>query len=98
MRLLHIEERIDVFRRHLAESPPEFVVFYGLGTDPVHDVPYLQHWGAIAQRDLAVDAPVRVGETIFVAQKHPVARGTTTAHWLDLGRRVRAMREALETT
>jgi hypothetical protein len=94
MRLMHLGDRIDTFRQHLANIPPQFVVFYGLGTDPVHEVPYLQHWSAIAQHDLVPDEPVLIGETIFVAQKHPVAHGTTTAHWAHLGRRVRMMLES----
>jgi hypothetical protein len=91
MRLLHLEDRISTLRRHLRAEPPKFVVFYGLGNDPVHGVPYLQHWRAIAQHDLVVDEPVRVGRTVFIAAKHPTAHGTTTQHWIELGRRIRAM-------
>jgi hypothetical protein len=91
MRLLHLEDRISTLRRYLRETPPKFVVFYGLGDDPVHKVPYLEHWSAIAQHELVLDEPVRVGGTIFVVEKHPSAYGTTTEHWMDLGRRVRAM-------
>jgi hypothetical protein len=91
MRLLHLEDRIATFRRHLAEHPPEFVVFYGLGVDPVHEMRYLEHFSAIAQDDLAVDVPVRIGKTVFVAEKHPTAHGTTTEHWIELGHRLRAM-------
>jgi hypothetical protein len=43
-RLSHVEERISLFRRRLREQPPKFVVFYGLGNDPLHKVPYLKHW------------------------------------------------------
>jgi hypothetical protein len=91
MRLMHLPERIRTFRAHLAEVPPRFVVFYGLGTDPVHKVPYLGHWRAIAQHQLEIDEPVLLGQTVFVVQKHPTAHGTTTQHWMDLGRRVRTM-------
>ncbi|MBV8371574.1 MAG: hypothetical protein JO036_21900 [Candidatus Eremiobacteraeota bacterium] len=94
MRLLHLPERIATLRAHLARTPPRFVVFYGLGTDPVHNVPYLHHWREIAQADLEVDQPVRVGETAFVVEKHPTAHGTTTQHWMDLGRRVHKMLDA----
>ena len=96
MRLLHLKDRVATFRSRLADHPPDFVVFYGLGVDPVHDVQYLQHWRAIAQHDLVVDAPVRIGKTVFVVEKHPTAHGMTTQHWMDLGRRVRAMHDALE--
>jgi hypothetical protein len=98
MRLMHLHERIATFRRHLAQRAPKFVVLYGLGVDPVHEVPYLQHWSAIAQRDLVVDEPVRVGETVFVAEMHPTAHGTTTEHWMDLGRRIRTMTDTTSTT
>ena len=94
LRLVHLEERISVIRRHLASSPPKFVVFYGLGADAVHNVPYLDHWRAIAQYDLGVDQPALIGNTVFVVEKHPTAHGTTTQHWMDLGRRIRALTEA----
>lgn len=96
MRLVHIPERIATFRAHIAEERPKFVVFYGLGTDPVHNVPYLQHWNHIAGRELAVDDPVQIDETIFVVERHPTAHGTTNAHWMDLGHRVRNMRDSAE--
>jgi hypothetical protein len=91
LRLSHLEERISMFRRRLREQPPKFVVFCGLGNDPIRDVPYLEYWRAIAQHDLMVDKPVKLGGTVFVVQKHPTAHGTTTEHWMDLARRVRAM-------
>ena len=97
MRLMHLPERVSTFRRQLAAHPPAFVVFYGLGIDPVHEVPYLQHWSAIARRDLAEDQPARIGNTVFVAEKHPAAHGTTNAHWTELGRRVRAIHDVRET-
>jgi ribosomal protein L44E len=91
MRLMNVPERIATFRRHLAETPPRFVVFYGLGMDPVHGVPYLEHWSDIAQHALTIGEPVRVGQTVFVAERHPTAHGTTNEHWMDLGRRVRSL-------
>ena len=91
MRLMHVPERISTFQKHLADVSPKFVVFYGLGIDPVHKVPYLDHWRAIAQHPLEVDEPVLLGQTAFVVQKHPTAHGTTTQHWIDLGRRVRTI-------
>jgi hypothetical protein len=91
MRLMHLPERMATIRGRLADHPPKFVVFYGLGTDPVHNVPYLDHWRAIAGHPLDVDVPVLVGQTVFVVQQHPTAHGTTTQHWMDLGRRVRAI-------
>ncbi len=93
MRLFQIDERINTIREHLRHTAPEFVVFYGLGTDPVHNVPYLRHWRRIADADLEVGEPVQVGKTIFVADRHPTAHGTTTQHWLDLGRRLRALHD-----
>lgn len=91
LRLMHLPDRIATIRRRLAGSRPRFVVFYGLGTDPVHNVPYLEHWRAIAQYPLEVDEPVLLGQTVLVVERHPTAHGTTTQHWIDLGHRVRAM-------
>ena len=97
MRLMHLDDRIQTFRARIAQHPPQFVVFYGAGTDPVHKVPYLNHWSEIAQCELVIDEPTIVGTTLFVAEKHPLAHGTTTEHWLALGRRMRAMRSHLPT-
>jgi hypothetical protein len=91
MRLMYVRDRIATFRRHLEETPPQFVVFYGGGADPVNGVPYLEHWRAIAEHNLTVGEPVLIGDTVFVAERHPTAHGTTNAHWFELGRRVRAM-------
>jgi hypothetical protein len=90
LRLSHLEERISLFRTRLKEHVPQFVVFYGLGNDPIRDVPYLEYWRAIAQHDLMIDEPVKIGETVFVVEKHPTAHGTTTKHWTDLATRIRA--------
>jgi hypothetical protein len=98
MRLMRLRERIATFRRHLEETPPLFVVFYGGGADPVNGVPYLEHWRAIAEHNLTVGEPVLVGDTVFVAERHPTAHGTTNAHWFELGRRVRAMVDSRTTT
>lgn len=57
----------------------------------MNGVPYIEHWQAIAEHDLDVGEPVLVGDTVFVAEPHPTAHGTTNEHWFDLGRRVRAM-------
>jgi hypothetical protein len=78
-------------RTRLREHEPKFVVFYGLGDDPVRGVPYLEHWRAIAQHDLMDDEPVRLGKTVFVVQKHPTAQGTTTQHWTELAAPVRTL-------
>jgi hypothetical protein len=91
LRLSYLEERISLLRARLKEHEPKFVVLYGLGDDPVRGVPYLEHWRAIAQYDLMVDEPVRLGTTVFVVQKHPTAHGTTTQHWAELAARVRAL-------
>jgi hypothetical protein len=95
MRLRNLPERIRKFQERLAQNPPKFVVFYGLGMDPVNNVPYVDHWRAIANHDLEIDEPVLLGRTVFVVEKHPTAHGTTTQHWMDLGRRVRGMRNGV---
>ena len=91
LRLTHLDDRISMLRRRIAEHAPKFVVFYGLGTDPVYNKPYLDHWSTIAGRELVVDEPVVVGQTIYVAERHPVAHGTTNAHWVELGKRLRSI-------
>lgn len=91
LRLTNLPDRIALLRTRIAENRPKFVVFYGLGNDPVHGVPYLTHWSEIAQRPLADDEPVVVNGTAYVAERHPTAFGTTNAHWIELGRRLRAI-------
>ena len=91
MRLMHVLERIRTFQDRLKEAPPKFVVFYGLGSDPVHNRRYLDYWRAIAEHQLEVDEPVLLGQTVFVVEKHPTAHGTTTKHWVDLGHRLRTI-------
>ena len=92
-RLMHLPNRIERLRREIAANTPEFVVFYGVGIDPVNHVPYLDHWNAIAQAELAIDKPQLIGRTVFVVQRHPTAHGTTTEHWVELGHRLRALTE-----
>lgn len=59
----------------------------------MHNVPYLKHWRDIAQRDLNVDEPLLASGTAFVVEHHPTAFGTTTSHWANVGRRLRALRD-----
>jgi hypothetical protein len=93
LRLGNLAERIATIRSNIVKTVPRFIVFYGLGEDPVHLVPYLDHWRAIAKTDLEVGEPIAVDGTIYVVEQHPTAFGTTTQKWTDLGKRLRAMQE-----
>jgi len=66
-------------------------VFYGLEMTQCTNFPYLEHCRKIARHEFRVDEPARIGRTVFVVEKHPTAFGTTTEHWMDLGRRVHAL-------
>lgn len=79
-------------------------MFYGLPNDPVDEVPYPQHRRVSAEHDLVVGEPMKIVRTVFVVEKHLTAYGTTTEHWIDLGRRIRdsarpeiGLRERLES-
>ena len=89
LRLRYVSDRINVFRKRIAQHSPRFVVMYGTGVDHVNDVPYLSYWSRIAGQDLEVNTPTNIGKTAFVAVPHPTAHGLTTEFWTSLGRRLR---------
>lgn len=95
LRQRHLPARTETLRKRIREHAPKFVVFYGAGIDPVHGRPYLEYWSDIAQRSLTLDEPVIVDGTVFVAEPHPTAHGTTNAHWVELGHRLRSMHDSL---
>jgi hypothetical protein len=69
-------------RQRLVENRPQFVVMYGMKGKP--------HFECLAGRKLQVDQIVLSGPTMMVLTKHPVAFGSSKAHWEALGRQLRS--------
>jgi hypothetical protein len=88
-RLMYLGDRIAHLRGKIAEQKPKFVLFYGLGFDPVNDVRYIKHWSDIAGKALVENEPAKIDGTVFVYAKHPSAYGMTNAFWMDLGNKIR---------
>ncbi|TAJ19080.1 MAG: hypothetical protein EPO68_06860 [Planctomycetota bacterium] len=73
--------RVAQLRALIHEHRPHTVVFYGTS--------YLAHWEAIADAKLAeIETGIRAGraaDTLFVAARHPAARGTSGAEFERVG-------------
>lgn len=87
-RLHLIPQRVERIRARVSTCRPRAVVF--LGTS------YLKHWQTIAGMPLKVQEQVALaeGDTLFIAVRHPAARGVTNAYFRGVGeliaRRLRA--------
>jgi hypothetical protein len=78
-RLHLIPQSVERIRARVSTCRPKAVVFLGMS--------YLKHWQKIAGTPLEVQGDVAVagGDTLYIAVRHPAARGVTNAYFRGVG-------------
>lgn len=79
----YVPQRVAHLQQRISQYKPKLVVFYG--------TKYIHHWQNIANISLinSSSAGIHVGcnnHTVFIAIKHPVARGVSNAYFCQIGK------------
>jgi len=80
-----LEMRVDHIAAKIRQNNPKFVVMYGFSDENK------KYWAAISGTDLQMGVPMKVGKSVFLADRHPLY--TKCQYWTKLGEKMRKISE-----